>query len=173
MKFWVWCLRYNINLQHLVFRYKNINLFMFGGNDISYMTIIHFIQKVLRSAESFLISTYGFAQCHIIRVTVCLYSLTVIMQFIMYIKKLLCKNCLFVSNLQLTQSSLCFISLTVVIRVQFSNATFSGSESSGVVYVALSLEGGTLPFAITVTVVTSEQSAEGKRCTLFVEKLNS
>ena len=88
-------------------------------------------------------------------------------------KEILYKNCLFAVNLQLTLSSLYYISFTVVIRVEFSNATFSGSESSGVIYVTLSLEGGTLPFAITVTVVTSEQSAEGKRCTLFVEKLNS
>ena len=160
-------------MHHLVFRYKNINLFLFGANDISHVIIIYFIQKVSRSAEPFLISTHGFTQCHIITITVRLYSLTEIMQFIMYINKLLYKNCLFVGNLQLTLSSLYFISLTVVIRVEFSNATFSGSESSGVVYVTLSLEGGTLPFAITVIVVTSEQSAEGKRCTLFVEKLNS
>ena len=91
----------------------------------------------------------------------------------MYIKKLHYKNCLYAGNLQLTLSGLYFISFTVVIRVEFSNATFSGSESSGVIYVTLSLEGGTLPFAITVTVVTSEQSAEGKRCTLFVEQFTS
>ena len=58
-------------------------------------------------------------------------------------------------------------SITVVILVQFSNATYSGSEESGAVPVTLFLEGGTSPFAITVTVMPFNQSpvsAEGKRC---------
>ena len=42
------------------------------------MLIIHFAQKILGSTESFLIYTYGFAQHHMIGVTVCLYSFTVI-----------------------------------------------------------------------------------------------
>ena len=49
--------------------------------------------------------------------------------------------------------------------VQFSETTYSGSEESGVVPVTLLLEGGTSPFAITVTVTPSDQSpvsAEGK-----------
>ena len=40
--------------------------------------MIHFAQKNLGSAESFLIYTYGFALHHMIGVTVCLYSFTVI-----------------------------------------------------------------------------------------------
>ena len=58
-------------------------------------------------------------------------------------------------------------SITVVILVQFSNTTYSGSEESGAVPVTLLLEGGTSPFAITVTVMPFNQlpvSADGKRC---------
>ena len=40
--------------------------------------IIHFAQKMIK-AESFLIYTYGFTQCHMIGVTVYLYSFTVIL----------------------------------------------------------------------------------------------
>ena len=56
--------------------------------------------------------------------------------------------------------------ITVVILVQFSNTTYSGSEESGVVPVTLLLEGGASPFAITVTVMPFNQSpisAEGKK----------
>ena len=48
--------------------------------------------------------------------------------------------------------------------VKFSEITYSGTESSGVVPVTLMLEGGSSPFVITVTVILSDQSAEGKRC---------
>ena len=57
-------------------------------------------------------------------------------------------------------------SITVVIVVQLSNTTYSGSEESGAVPVTLLL-GGTSPFPITVTVMPFNQSpvsAEGKRC---------
>ena len=60
--------------------------------------------------------------------------------------------------------------------VQFSNATYSGSEESGAVPVTLLLEGGTSPFVITVTVIPSDQSpvsAEGKRCVFFIDILAS
>ena len=43
------------------------------------MTIIHFTQKVLGSAESFLTYAYSFAQHHMIGVTVCLYGSAVVM----------------------------------------------------------------------------------------------
>ena len=50
--------------------------------------------------------------------------------------------------------------------VRFSHNTYSGTEASGIVPVTLMLEGGTSPFIITVTVLSSDQSAEGKRCVL-------
>ena len=52
---------------------------------------------------------------------------------------------------------------TAVLTVRFSETTYSGTESSGVVPVTLMLEGGISPFVITVTVIPSDQSAEGKR----------
>ena len=60
--------------------------------------------------------------------------------------------------------------------VHFSNATFSGTEESGVVSVTLSLEGGSSPFVITVNVIPSDQSpvsAEGKEPVLFIDKFTS
>ena len=58
-----------------------------------------FHTKKLGSAELFLIYFYGFAQCHMIRVTVCLYGFAVIMYSIMYIGALLYKSCLYAGNL--------------------------------------------------------------------------
>ena len=56
-----------------------------------------------------------------------------------------------------------FHSITVVLMLKFSQSTYSGTESSGVVPVTLMLEGGSSPFVITVTVIPSDQSAGGKR----------
>ena len=38
--------------------------------------IIQFEQKFMESIELFLMYTYGFAECHMIGVTVCLYGFT-------------------------------------------------------------------------------------------------
>ena len=47
--------------------------------------------------------------------------------------------------------------------VKFSQTIYFGTEASGVVPVTLLLEGGSSPFVISVTVIPSDQSAEGKR----------
>ena len=64
-----------------------------------------------------------------------------------------------------------FNSIIIVLMVRFSQNTYSGTEESGVVPVTLMLEGGTSPFVITVTVLPSDQSAEGKRCMLSTDLL--
>lgn len=46
--------------------------------------------------------------------------------------------------------------------VQFSQTTYSGSEESGNVPVMLSLKGGTSTSDITVVIMFSDISAEGK-----------
>ena len=46
--------------------------------------------------------------------------------------------------------------------VDFSQTTYSTNESSGNVSIMLSLKGGTSDIDITVTVMPSDQSAEGK-----------
>ena len=54
---------------------------------------------------------------------------------------------------------------TVVLRVEFNQSTYTGSDSSGVISVTLSLKGGTSTNDIIVTVIPSDQSpvsAEGK-----------
>ena len=54
-----------------------------------------------------------------------------------------------------------------VLVMQFSQSTFSASESIGKISVTLLLEGGTSDSNISVTVIPSDQSpisAEGKRC---------
>ena len=51
--------------------------------------------------------------------------------------------------------------------VEFSQSSYTSSESSGNIPVTLSLKGGTSDIVITVTVTPSNQSsvsAEGKRC---------
>ena len=55
--------------------------------------------------------------------------------------------------------------------VKFSQTTFSGTEVSGIVPVTLMLEGGSSPFIITVTVMPSDQSAEGKRYMFLTDQL--
>jgi len=58
----------------------------------------------------------------------------------------------------------------VVLTVQFSQSTFSGSEESGSISVTLLLEEGTSTTDITVTVIPFDQtpvSAEGKRCVSY------
>ena len=60
-----------------------------------------------------------------------------------------------------------FLTYCIVLMVQFSQLTFSGSESLGRVPVTLLLEGGTSDSDISVTVTPSDLSplsAEGKRC---------
>jgi len=55
----------------------------------------------------------------------------------------------------------------IVLMVQFSQSIYTGSESSGIVPVSLSLRGGTADRDISVTVTPSDQSplsAEGKKC---------
>ena len=47
--------------------------------------------------------------------------------------------------------------------VKFSETTYSGTEASGVVPVTLMFEEGSSSFVITVTVMPSDQSAQGKR----------
>ena len=64
-----------------------------------------------------------------------------------------------------------FHSIIIVLMVRFSQATYSGTEASGVVPITLMLEGGTSPFIITVTVLSSDQSAEGKICVLSTGSL--
>ena len=59
--------------------------------------IIHFEQKILGSAESFLISAYEFVQHHMIEVTVCLRDFNIII--IVNIRKLLYNNYLYAGNL--------------------------------------------------------------------------
>lgn len=54
-------------------------------------------------------------------------------------------------------------SLTVVLRVQFSQTNYSGSETSGAVYVMLILRGGYSTSNITATVMLSDISAQGKK----------
>ena len=52
-----------------------------------------------------------------------------------------------------------------MLSVEFSQSSYTGSESSGVVIVTLSLSGGTSTNDIIVTVIPSDQSsvsAEGK-----------
>ena len=56
-----------------------------------------------------------------------------------------------------------FYSFTAVLMVQFSQNTYSGSETSGTVHVMLLLRGGTSTSDITVTVMLSDISAKGKR----------
>ena len=54
-----------------------------------------------------------------------------------------------------------------MLKLQFSQNVFVGSESSGIVPVTLLLKEGTSDRDISVTVVLSDQSplsAEGKRC---------
>ena len=62
---------------------------------ICHVMIMHFVQKIWEA----LICTYGFAQYHMIGVTVHLYDFAVIMYFIVYIRKLLHKNCLYAGSL--------------------------------------------------------------------------
>ena len=57
--------------------------------------------------------------------------------------------------------------------VKFSQTTFSGTEAFGVVPVTLMLEGGSSPFVITVNVIPSDQSAEGKRYMFLISLLAS
>jgi len=52
----------------------------------------------------------------------------------------------------------------VVLMVGFSVTLYSGTESVGKVPVTLVLEGGTSDSNISVTVIPSPLSAEGKRC---------
>ena len=49
----------------------------------------------LGSAYSLFMHTYNFAPCHMTAQTLRLYGFTEIIKFIAYIKKLLCKNCLY------------------------------------------------------------------------------
>ena len=55
------------------------------------------------------------------------------------------------------------LSLTVVLRIQFSQTAYSGSETSGSVNVMLILRGGYSTTNVTVIVMLSDISAEGKR----------
>ena len=51
-----------------------------------------------------------------------------------------------------------FFSISIVLTVQFSKSTFSGTETIGVVTVTLSLGGGTSTSIINVTVIPSDLS---------------
>ena len=53
--------------------------------------------------------------------------------------------------------------MTVVLGIEFSQTTYSGSETSGSVNVMLILRGGYSTSNVTVIVMLSDISAEGKR----------
>ena len=63
-------------------------------------------------------------------------------------------------------------SLYTALTVQFSQSTYTSSESSGIVPVTLLLSGGVSASNIIVTVIPSDQSpvsAEGKRCVSYTD----
>ena len=57
-----------------------------------------------------------------------------------------------------------FCLFSTELTVEFSESSYTSSESSGNIPVTLSLKGGTSDIVITVTVTPSDKSAEGKRC---------
>jgi len=72
-------------------------------------------------------------------------------------------------HLNLSQcNQILFLLLTILeLTLQFSENVSTGSESLGIVPVALVLVGGTSAIPISVTVIPSDQSpisAEGKNC---------
>ena len=58
----------------------------------------------------------------------------------------------------------CMLSFSTALMIEFSQSSYTSSESSGNISVTLSLKGGTSDIDITVTVTPSAVSAEGKRC---------
>ena len=60
---------------------------------------------------------------------------------------------------------------STALTVEFSESSYTSSESSGSISVTLLLKGGTSDIVITVTVTPSDQSpvsAEGKRCVQYI-----
>ena len=61
----------------------------------------------------------------------------------------------------------------IELTVEFSQVTYSGTESSDVIIITLTLYGGTASFDFNVTVSTSPLTATGKMiCNLFDSGIN-